>query len=411
MTTSHANPQENGSLVHWLLKQGLEGAEQQEILEGYCVRLVEAGVPLVRFHAAQSAFHPTYGGTGYSWYRDQDSEHENYEHRDVPQEQWLASPLYELLRTGSSELREKLVDQNESSRFPLLNELREKGATDYVAMAVVLEKLTPGAPIDPENVPEGVLLSWTTDHTGGFEDSHLSFIRSGLPYLGLALKSAANRKMAQDLLRVYLGRDAGHRVLSGEIRRGSLQKIDAVIWNFDLQDFTSLSERIPGPEIIAMLNDYLAVAVDVVESCGGNILKFMGDGLMAMFDVGEIEEDVQAALQAVTILQRRMAEKSAERETAGLPAANYTLALHAGEILYGNIGAESRLDFTVIGPAVNQTARIAGMHRALDQRILISDDVARAAGSGGQDLVSLGRYMLRGVPEPKELFTLYSPSG
>lgn len=183
-----------------------------------------------------------------------------------------------------------------------------------------------------------------------------------------------------------------------------------MIWNFDLEGFTGLAERLPGSDIIAMLNDYLAVAVEVVQGCGGNILKFMGDGLMAMFDVGEIDEDARAALAAVTVLQERIAVLNAERAAAGLPVANFTLALHSGEILYGNIGAESRLDFTVIGPAVNQAARIAGMHRSLDRRILISDDVARAAQPCEQELISVGRYMLRGVPEPKELFTIFAPT-
>jgi adenylate cyclase len=271
----------------------------------------------------------------------------------------------------------------------------------------VLQKVEPDQRIALDQMPEGVLMSWATDHADGFSETDLDLIRHALPHLGLALKSASTRQMAQDLLRVYLGRDAGHRVMSGEIRRGSLQQIDAVIWNFDLEGFTGLSERLPGLEIIAMLNEYLAVVVEVVHDCGGNILKFMGDGLMAMFDVGEIDADARAALAAVDVLQDRMTALNARRDADGLPVANFTLALHSGEILYGNIGAESRLDFTVIGPAVNQAARIAGMHRSLDQRILISDDVARAARPCTQDLISVGRYMLRGIPEPKELFTVY----
>ncbi|MGV6804334.1 MAG: adenylate/guanylate cyclase domain-containing protein [Ruegeria sp.] len=396
-------------LIGWLLDRGLEGAEHSEILEGYCTRLVGAGVPLMRFHAAQSAYHPTYGGTGFNWYRGEGGSVENYEHREELPDQWVSSPLYEMLSTGAMELRERLKDQNEPSRFPFLNELHQKGATDYFASGLVLQKVETEHRIALDEMPEGVLMSWTTDHAEGFAEPDLDLIRYALPHLGLALKSALNRKMAQDLLRVYLGRDAGRRVLSGEIRRGSLQQIDAVIWNFDLEGFTGLSERLPGSDIIAMLNDYLAVAVEVVQDCGGNILKFMGDGLMAMFDVGEIDEDARAALAAVDVLQDRMAALNAQRAADGLPVANFTLALHSGEILYGNIGAESRLDFTVIGPAVNQAARIAGMHRSLDRRILISDDVARAAHPCAQELISVGRYMLRGVPEPKELFTVYAP--
>ncbi|SLN73952.1 adenylate/guanylate cyclase domain-containing protein [Ruegeria meonggei] len=401
----------SSDLINWLVTRGLEGADKNELLDGYCEKLVELGVPLMRFHAAQSALHPVYGGTGFSWYQGQGGDFETFEYSEEPSEMWKQSPLFAILNDEVEVIHERLVDQNEASRFPLLNDLREIGATDYYATGVTFDVPTHNGPKDAKKAVDGVLMSWTSDAPEGFRDGDLSLINTALPHLGLALKSASNARVSKDLMRVYLGRDAGRRVLSGEIRRGSLQQIDAVIWNFDLEGFTSLSEELPGAEIIDMLNDYLAVAVGVVHDNRGNILKFMGDGLMAMFDVGEIDEDARAALKAVPVVQERIAKLNASRVAAGLPVANFTLALHAGEILYGNIGSETRLDFTVIGPAVNQTARIAGMHRSLGQRILISDDVARAAQPCGQDLISVGRYMLRGVAEPKELFTVYNAKG
>ena len=398
------------SLIDWLVAKGLEGAGQEELLDGFCTRLVNMGIPLMRFHAAQSTLHPLYGGTGYSWYKNRGGESEKFENTDTPSEIWQRSPLYALLHEDLDEIRVKLVDQNDHSRFPLLNDLREIGATDYYATGISYDQSGHVRPEGGQKVSDGVLMSWTSDAPEGFEDHDLTRINAALPHLGLALKSDKNQNMAKDLMRIYLGRDAGRRVLSGEIQRGSLQQIDAVIWNFDLEGFTNLSEDLPGHEIIDMLNDYLAVAVGVVHDNGGNILKFMGDGLMAMFDVGEIDADARAALGAVPQLQTRMDDLNAQRRADGLPVANFTLALHSGEILYGNIGSKTRLDFTVIGPAVNQAARIAGMHRSLGQRILISDDVARAAQPCAQDLVSVGRYMLRGVHEPKELFTVYTPT-
>ncbi|WP_281973538.1 adenylate/guanylate cyclase domain-containing protein [Ruegeria faecimaris] len=407
MTAPNQNAAKSNDLINWLVTRGLEGAEKEELLDGYCTRLIELGVPLMRFHAAQSALHPVYGGTGYSWYQDTGGDYQKFEYSEETREDWMSSPLYAILHHDLDGVHERMVDQNEPSRYPLINELREAGATEYYAKGVNFDPRSQTS----KKAVDGVLLSWASNAPDGFREQDLDLINTALPHLGLALKSASNARISKDLMRVYLGRDAGRRVLSGEIRRGSLQQIDAVIWNFDLEGFTSLSENLPGIEIIDMLNDYLAVAVGVVHDNGGNILKFMGDGLMAMFNVGEIEEDVQAALQAVPMLQDRIAELNAQRESAGLPVANFTLALHAGEILYGNIGSETRLDFTVIGPAVNQAARIAGMHRSLGQRILISDDVARAAQPSDQDLISVGRYMLRGVAEPKELFTVYNVSG
>ncbi len=408
MTAPDPNAAKTNDLINWLVSRGLAGAEKEELLDGYCTRLIDMGVPLMRFHAAQSALHPVYGGTGYSWYQGRGGDYQKFEYSEDVSEDWQKSPLFAILNDDVEVVHERMVDQNEPSRFPLINELRENGATEYYARGVTFDVPTHNAPRDAKKAVDGVLLSWTSNAPDGFRDGDLELINTALPHLGLALKSASNARVSEDLMRVYLGREAGRRVLSGEIRRGSLQQIDAVIWNFDLEGFTSLSEELPGSEIIDMLNDYLAVAVGVVHDNDGNILKFMGDGLMAMFDVGEIDEDARAALKAVPVLQERIRLLNQERSAAGLPVANFTLALHAGEILYGNIGSESRLDFTVIGPAVNQTARIAGMHRSLGQRILISDDVAQAAMPCSQDLISVGRYMLRGVPEPKELFTVYN---
>ena len=407
MTTLATSAEKSHALIDWLVARGLEGADKEELLEGYCGQLIQLGVPLMRFHAAQPALHPVYGGTGYSWYQGRGGDFETFEYSEEPSEVWKASPLFVILNEEVDAIRERLADQNEPSRFPLLNDLREHGATDYYATGVAFDVPTHRGARDAKKAIDGVLMSWASNAPEGFAEQDLDLINTALPHLGLALKSASNARVSQDLMRVYLGRDAGQRVLSGEIRRGSLQQIDAVIWNFDLEGFTSLSEDLPGAEVIDMLNDYLAVVVEVVHRCGGNILKFMGDGVMAMFDVGEIDADARAALDAVTLLRERMTELNTGRETQGLPVSNYTLALHSGEILYGNIGSESRLDFTVIGPAVNQTARISGMHRSLGQRILISDDVAQAAQPCPQQLISVGRYMLRGVAEPKELFTVY----
>ncbi len=402
------------SVAQMMLKMGLEGATQEEVLEQYCHGLLDIGIPLMRMHVAQSAFHPRYGGVGFDWTRSDGLTSEHYQFTDTPAEMWLNSPLYYLLRSRKMELRVPLRDTNEESRFPLLNDLRQRGATDYFASALILNQLAQDQVIDPDNTPEGALLSWTSDGPAGFSDQQIHQIRAVLPYLGLALKSASNRKMARELLGVYLGADAGNRVLSGEIERGSLEKIDAAICYFDLIGFTSLAEQLEGDKMIEMLNAYFGVTVRIIEDIGGHVLKFMGDGLMAMFDLGDAPEDAEAALAAAARMTKEIEELNATRGAAGLPTAGFTLALHNGEILYGNIGADSRLDFTVIGPAVNQTARLSDMHRALGQNIIVSERLRAAAGADRSDLISLGRYMLRGIPEPQELFTIHpttQPSG
>jgi len=270
-----------------------------------------------------------------------------------------------------------------------------------------LSRPDPVTPEDPNQPPEGVLISWTCHAPGGFSEADLSRFRRPLPALGLALKSASNRQIASDLLRVYLGREAGRRVLSGELQRGSTQNLEAVVFYFDLMGFTSLAERLPGADLIAMLNEYFGVAVAEIQTRGGHILKFMGDGLLAIFDQADSTEAADAALDCAAALSRRMAECNALRSARAAPATGFTIALHCGEMLFGNIGAENRLDFTVIGPAVNLTARLAEMHHAVGRDIILSDRVGEAATAGRHDIVSLGRYMLRGVSEPVTLYTVH----
>lgn len=400
-------------LAHWLLQQGLEGASQEELLQGYCQKLVDLGIPLYRLHIAQRAFHPQFGGIGFDWLRSSGVSQERYAHTTVQPERWLQSPLFHLLEHNLAEIRETLGTPGYNGPFPLLNELAAQGATDYFATGLLFEKPNQKSTIDPNNTPEGILISWASDHPGGFSDADLNQIRGGLPYLGLALKSASNRQIARDLLGVYLGRDAGKRVLSGDIQRGTLQQINAVICYFDLTGFTSLAERTEGQTLIEMLNDYFGLAVAAIQDHDGHVLKFMGDGILAMFDHADLAQAADAALNMASLLRHQIARKNEERQARNLPTTGFTLALHAGEILYGNIGAENRLDFTVIGPAVNLTARLSGMHSSVGQSVIVSEQIVKAYQSGphdlvSHDLVSLGRYMLRGVSNPQELFTLHN---
>ena len=396
------------TLVPMLIEKGLRSSGRQDLLNTFCEKLVEMGVPLWRFHLAQRAFHPKFGGIGYNWTRSDGISHEHYERRETPREAWLRSPFYQMLDQGLESLQVDLT-ANVPLEFPLLEELKGRGATEYFALT--LRFTEDDAPVDPNAPSEGVLSSWTTDSPEGFSAEDKALIQSLYPVLGLALKSMSNRQMASDLLQTYLGRDPGQRVLSGEFQRGSSTEIDAVIGLFDLKGFTSLAGELPGPELIEMLNDYFGIAVAATQEHGGNILKFLGDGMLVMFNLGSIEKDSQAALAASAELCRNIGLRNEERLTQGLPVTDWTLALHAGPILYGNIGAENRLDFTVIGPAVNQTARIAGMHRSVGQNLIFSQVVREAVSDTKYDIVSLGRYMLRGVSEPFELFTIYRPQG
>lgn len=393
-------------LTVWLIQQGLENTPVEIWLEACCNRLVTVGIPLQRVNVSMRAHHPEIGTVAFRWHRDGESRREHFQRTTEAPEEYLRSPIYYLLSNNIEEIRQSLTVPDPALNFPIFEELRERGATEYFAAKRMFLREDNAAPVDPMQAEEGVIISLTTDAPDGFTDAHLDGLRQLFPPLCLTLKCAANRLMAEDITAAYMGRDASKRVLSGDITRGSTQMIPAVIWDFDLKGFTKLSETLPGTAIIEMLNDYFAVAVDVVEGQGGNVLKFMGDGMLAIFDMGQIPDARRVAIKAALDLRDAFVSLNERRAAGGLTTTDFTLALHAGDVLYGNIGGKNRLDFTVIGPAVNTTSRILGMCSAVDQAIVISAKVAAPLLESIPDLVSLGQYRLRGVQERQELFTL-----
>lgn len=402
---------DTATISDWLVKEGLARATQTALLQGFCEKLVAAGIPLQRAHVGQRSLHPVFGAVGFDWHRDAGrATREDFARDSKPRERWLKSPFHYMLQKGISELRECLMAGAEPSRFAVLEEFRAEGATDYFASAMFFGQAMIGPRIDATDPPEGMTSSWTSDAPKGFSDADIGMIKKLLPVLGLALKSASSDRTAHDLLAVYLGRDAGERVLSGDIQRGSLDTIRAVIWYFDLQGFTKLAETTPGDRMIAMLNDYFGAVVGAVEAYGGDVLKFMGDGVLAIFrftdDDGACCSRVIAAADELigtmaTINDRRGAEE--------LVVTKFSLALHIGDLMYGNIGAEDRLDFTVIGPAVNMAARLQAMCRPLEQDLIISSAMANSAVREHKRIVSIGQHVLRGISEPQELFTVVAP--
>jgi adenylate cyclase len=249
-----------------------------------------------------------------------------------------------------------------------------------------------------------VYSSWATRVETGFLDEHLAALQRLTPFLALAIKSVALTRMTRTLMHTYLGRDAGRRVLSGRIMRGVADRIDAVLWFSDLRGFTRITDTAPE-HVIPLLNDYADVMVSALHGYGGDVLKFIGDGVLAIFAVDDRERACDAALAAAVAARQGVAELNERRAADGLPTTDMYLGLHVGEVLYGNVGSTERLDFTVIGPAVNEVSRIAAMCRSVEQPMLVSAAFA-AVGNNKSRLISVGRYALRGVGAAQELFTL-----
>jgi adenylate cyclase len=228
-----------------------------------------------------------------------------------------------------------------------------------------------------------------------------------MPMLALAVKCVSLARIAGTLVETYLGRDAGRRVLNGLIRRGVAERIAAVLWYSDLREFTRITDQSPPEQIIPLLDDYAEVVISAVYENGGDVLKLIGDGILAIFTSSAAEEACHNAISAHSALHELLAQLNPRRAGDGLPTTEVYVGLHIGEVFYGNIGSDERLDFTVVGPAVNEVARIAAMCRSVERNVLLSEPFADAMTRLERGrLVSVGRYALRGVERPQELFTL-----
>jgi adenylate cyclase len=222
----------------------------------------------------------------------------------------------------------------------------------------------------------------------------------------LAMKSASLSRIAGTLVETYLGRDAGRKVLAGSIRRGVADRIEAVLWFSDLRNYTRISDSAEPEQIIPLLNEYADAILSAIHDCGGDVLKLMGDGTLAIFTADDRAGACHAALTAADSARTAVTLVNQRRARENLPTTDMYLGLHIGEVFYGNIGSRERLDFTVVGPAVNEVSRIAGLCRSVDQPLLVSSAFASAIGEPKKLLVSVGRYALRGVSKPQDLYTL-----
>ena len=251
-----------------------------------------------------------------------------------------------------------------------------------------------------------VYSSWATDAPNGFGDADIADLERLVPLLALALKSASLTRVARTLVETYLGRDPGRRVLAGGIARGVADRIEAVLWFSDLRGYTRITDTAPPEHVIPLLNDYADAVISAIHANGGDVLKLIGDGTLAIFTAADRAAACRAALKAAKAVRLSIGELNRRRAGDQLPVTEIYLALHFGAVFYGNIGSKERLDFTVVGPAVNEVSRIAALCRSVEQPLLLSASFAAAAGSARSQFVSVGRYALRGVSTPQELFTL-----
>ena len=389
-------------LAAWITEAGLAGSAETGMLAGFCERALAAGLPLGSVIVVLDTLHPTHEGHAIRWRRDTpETVFTEYArtNRGEAAENWRRSTFYRLFSTGESYLRERLTDET-LARYWNLEQDREAGLKEFFG---VLTRFGPSGTIGDMDC---MYSAWYTDRDAGFDDREIAAIQRLAPFLAGAMKSVSLGRMVRTLAETYLGRDAGELVLSGRIERGVADRIQAVLWFSDLSGYTKITDSAPPEQIIPLLNDYADVIVSAIRDHGGDVLKLIGDGVLAIFTSEDSSKACAAAIAAVLAAERGVLALKQRRASQGLPATHMYVGLHIGEVFFGNIGSEDRLDFTVVGPAVNEASRIAAMCRSVDQRMLVSAPFAAALGGAGPRLVSVGRYALRGVARPQELFTL-----
>lgn len=392
------NDREICELAAWITAAGLAGHDETLTLNGFCERLSALGVPLARANIVIDTLHPVYLGRAFTWKR-QTGETALTEYGRDDNLRWECSPFHTLELYEEPLLRRR-VDPETAAQFPIFADLLRDGITDYIAIANRF------AAHDVIGDMDCIYSSWASDASGGFAGRDVDALTRLVPLMALTMKAASLTRISATLVETYLGRDAGQKVLRGRIDRGVAERIETVLWFSDLRNYTRISESAAPEQIIPLLNEYADVILSAIHQFGGDVLKLIGDGTLAIFPVGDRASACRAALAAATLARRALALLNHRRAAEGLPTTEMYLGLHVGQVFYGNIGSRERLDFTVVGPAVNEVSRIANMCRSLDQPMLVSAPFAAALGERNGLLVSVGRYALRGVTRPQELFTL-----
>ncbi len=376
------------ALVDWLSGGARPAADPGQVLKLLCERLVEQGIRLDRMALFVRPLHPNVAAHALYWRRGAAEIEVNEEdHAFTGSEEQLASPIHRV-RTTRREIRRRLEDPAAPLDFPVLHELRASGVTDYLIMPLEF--------VDGE----AHALSVATCSAGGFRDAELAALaRLRQPFTRVVEVFALERKAAT-ILEAYLGRHAGEKVLQGRIRRGDTERIHAVIWFCDLRESTPLADAL-GPEaFLALLNEYFECVLGPALERGGHVLRFFGDAALAIFPVGA--DPSEAATRAVEAAREAVARMEKMNQDRQAPL-RFGIGLHLGDVLYGNVGTRSRIEFTVIGAAANEAARIEALCKTLGAPLVASEAVARHTRHAWR---RLGPHPLRGVETPVELFTL-----
>ncbi|QQS13485.1 MAG: adenylate/guanylate cyclase domain-containing protein [Rhodospirillales bacterium] len=381
------------AVAEWIAREGRLLPRLEAFVVGLMERACGTGIPVWRFYIGLELMHPQLQALGVVWRRDRPVEAELIERKRGIEftGAYIGSPVQEIRETGH-EVRHRL-DALAPAAHAVLHEVRDAGGTDYF-----------GVPLRMARGGRAPVATFSTDCPGGFTDADLADLRRLIDHAGAVVEMHVHRIVADTVVATYIGHHTGQRILDGLVRRGDGDRINAVLWFSDLRDFTGLNERASAGEVLELLNAYFEAVGGALKRHGGEILKFIGDGVMAIFPVDDaafLPAATAGAVDAAREARATLDEINAGRVEAGREAIRFGVGLHVGMVTFGNVGTEDRLDFTVIGPAVNRCARLESMTKALGEPVLASADFQRYCP---RPMRSIGPHRLRGVPGRMELF-------
>lgn len=380
----------SAELSIWLIREARFLPGNPEVLAEFCERVAAAGIPIDRVSLHQRAFHPQYRGVSRIWRPGQAMEEKFLDHGIEKTATYIESPVRLVVEEQQS--LNWHLDGNHMLPFPVLEELRAEGYTHYV--------------MEPLVYAVGIVnaFAWATKRAGGFSSDDMRLFRDILPAYAAVAELKALRRFIGGMLTTYIGAEAGKLVLDGQVRRGDVREITAALMLFDLRDFTAMSDRLSPRAVIRMLNSYFDCIMPPVEEYGGEVVEIMGDGVLAIFNHGNERSAAEACRSALAAARAGLAaldKRNRRLETSNPLQAG--VALHYGKVSYGNIGSGNRLDFTVIGPDVNLTARIERFCRELDRSLIMSEAFAQTLD---RPTWEIGHFEICGFAKMQRLFEL-----
>ncbi len=379
-------------ITDWLINGARSATSPPKLMAETCERLVAAGLPLWRVGVFVRTLHPDILGVNFVWKPGAEVTVGTAAFDMLDSPEFRNSPLAIVFGEGR-EVRHR-IDDPESRRFPFLDDMRVEGVTDYIAMPLLF--------IDGSVHAS----SWTTKQPGGFSDEQLAALKVLAPPLTRMIEIVNLTRKASNLLDTYVGNRAGERIMGGQIRRGHTDTMQAAIWLSDLRGFTALSDRLPAETVVDILNQYFDCQVSAIRTHGGEVLKFMGDGLLAVFPIAEVVGDTeQVCADVLEAARESRAKVEAMQYAIGetIERFRFGVALHVGKVLYGNIGGGNRLDFTCIGPAVNLAARLEKIAGHLHRTVVASAAFAHACAGAWSDL---GEFPIAGFSKAERVYGL-----